>query len=457
MTSVFRLVLLGMGLMLSLSSVTEADEVVGRVVDFKNAGYFGVLGKQDGRTVFLYARLKEVACPSTEQERERDTMMQGDDDQRQGRAANDFTRGLVGEQTVTVHFDRLEPDGISCFARVTLEDGRDVGRELLKAGLGWLRDPRNADAELVALQSEARRSGEGIWSERWYKDLGPLWWKILCGIGVLFLLLLALVLLPLLGELLLLAVVWPISLISGGKEGESAGSPAAEPVRQAPARGANREIERLKMAALADAEEYKGSQSAEDVPSALASYQRAEKHYAERIMASTASDDDLDVVWRELISAVETAPGNAWLFDRCLQLLGQVGGSVKESHPEWSQQCQNELGQRWPEMLDSFEKCRSARKGGRIGLLDHIGRQSGGHLPTLPQGQVERARQAARQKALAAVQACRTNPEAWFQLSYQFFASGEEAYSKELDEVVDALKEAHGASLGTVDNSDEEA
>jgi len=188
MTSVFRLVLLGMGLMLSLSSVTEADEVVGRVVDFKNAGYFGVLGKQDGRTVFLYARLKEVACPSTEQERERDTMMQGDDDQRQGRAANDFTRGLVGEQTVTVHFDRLEPDGISCFARVTLEDGRDVGRELLKAGLGWLRDPRNADAELVALQSEARRSGEGIWSERWYKDLGPLWWKILCGIGVLFLL-----------------------------------------------------------------------------------------------------------------------------------------------------------------------------------------------------------------------------------------------------------------------------
>jgi endonuclease YncB( thermonuclease family) len=450
---------LWLGLALSVPSTVDAEVVVGRVVDVRNAGYFGVVSERDGRPFLLYVRLRDVACPSTDQDR--DNRKQEASDKRHGEAANRFVQALIGGKTVTVEFDRLEPDKPSCFAHVRLEDGTDVGRELLYAGLGWLRDPAAADPDLIAVQAEARNEGRGIWGERRYKAQRPMWQKVLLAIGLLVLVPVVLILIPLLGELLLLAVVGSITGIAYLLRGKGGSKPQAVVDAAAASGPAKRtvdpEIERLKTTALAQASAYAENRSLDDIRSGLAHYQSAEKHYVEEVLGGDGPAAALDAVRDELVRAVETAPGNGWLFERCLRLVGQVHGGVKDRVPDWAQECQDALAERWPEMVASYEKCRAAERGGMVGLADHIGRQSGGRLPTLPQQHVNAAGRSARQEALAAVQSCLVNPEAWFQLSYQFFAAGDEAYSEELDTVVDALKDAHGAALAMADGSDKEA
>jgi endonuclease YncB( thermonuclease family) len=46
-----------------------------------------------------------------------------------------------------------------------LKDGRELGKELLKAGLAWHYKEYNSDPELAALEDEARKARRGLWHD----------------------------------------------------------------------------------------------------------------------------------------------------------------------------------------------------------------------------------------------------------------------------------------------------
>lgn len=51
-------------------------------------------------------------------------------------------------------------------ARIVLEDGRDLGRELVREGLAWwYRQYAADDAELGALEQDARAARRGLWAD----------------------------------------------------------------------------------------------------------------------------------------------------------------------------------------------------------------------------------------------------------------------------------------------------
>jgi len=47
-----------------------------------------------------------------------------------------------------------------------LKDGRELGKELLKAGLAWHYKEYNSDPELAALETEARQARRGLWQDK---------------------------------------------------------------------------------------------------------------------------------------------------------------------------------------------------------------------------------------------------------------------------------------------------
>ncbi len=47
-----------------------------------------------------------------------------------------------------------------------LEDGRELSREMLKAGYAWHYKEHNSDPELAALEEEARQEQRGLWRDK---------------------------------------------------------------------------------------------------------------------------------------------------------------------------------------------------------------------------------------------------------------------------------------------------
>jgi len=78
--------------------------------------------------------------------------------------AKSFTTGLVGNQEVVVRvkdvdrYRRIVGD-------VELKDGRDLGQELVRAGLAWMYRQYTSDPTLARLEAEAREAKRGLWSE----------------------------------------------------------------------------------------------------------------------------------------------------------------------------------------------------------------------------------------------------------------------------------------------------
>lgn len=81
------------------------------------------------------------------------------------RKALKFTMHLARNLTVTVLVKDQDRYG-RVVGRVILPDGRDLGRELVRAGLAW-RHRRFApdDKTLKALEAEARSAGRGLWRD----------------------------------------------------------------------------------------------------------------------------------------------------------------------------------------------------------------------------------------------------------------------------------------------------
>jgi endonuclease YncB( thermonuclease family) len=84
-----------------------------------------------------------------------------------GKRAKQYLGELCEGQTITVDTTQRET-----FRRFTsfsyLEDGRELGQEMLKAGLAWHFKKFSSDPELVDLENSAKRNKVGLWVEQPY-------------------------------------------------------------------------------------------------------------------------------------------------------------------------------------------------------------------------------------------------------------------------------------------------
>jgi len=112
----------------------------------------------DGRKETIY--LKDIDCPDLKQP--------------YGKQAKLVTAAFIGNRDVVVRGLKRDKQG-RVSAEVLLDDGRNVGHELLKEGLAWWRRSASSDASLEVVEELARASGKGLWAD---SDPVPPWeWK----------------------------------------------------------------------------------------------------------------------------------------------------------------------------------------------------------------------------------------------------------------------------------------
>jgi micrococcal nuclease len=74
-----------------------------------------------------------------------------------------LTLSLVLGSTVTLIVDDWDRYG-RMVARVRMEDGRDLGRELVSRGLAWHYVKYSRDAALAEIERQARMARAGFWA-----------------------------------------------------------------------------------------------------------------------------------------------------------------------------------------------------------------------------------------------------------------------------------------------------
>jgi micrococcal nuclease len=112
----------------------------------------------DGRKETIY--LKDIDCPDLKQP--------------YGKQAKLVTAAFIGNRDVVVRGLKRDKQG-RVSAEVLLDDGRNVGHELLKEGLAWWRRSASSDVSLEVVEELARASGKGLWAD---SDPVPPWeWK----------------------------------------------------------------------------------------------------------------------------------------------------------------------------------------------------------------------------------------------------------------------------------------
>ncbi|MEW6267781.1 MAG: thermonuclease family protein [Thermodesulfobacteriota bacterium] len=78
--------------------------------------------------------------------------------------AKSFTADLVGGREVLVEVKDVDRYG-RIVGDVVLDDGRRLGRELVRAGLAWHYRRYSSDPELARLEGEARSARRGLWAD----------------------------------------------------------------------------------------------------------------------------------------------------------------------------------------------------------------------------------------------------------------------------------------------------
>jgi micrococcal nuclease len=117
-----------------------------------------IVGVTDGDTVKLLTsdsteikiRLEGIDCPEK--------------NQAFGQKAKQFTSDLCFGKQVT-----LEKTGMDRYGRtlgyIILEDGRNLNKEILKAGFAWHYKKYNQSEELDNLEAEAKTVKRGLWTD----------------------------------------------------------------------------------------------------------------------------------------------------------------------------------------------------------------------------------------------------------------------------------------------------
>ena len=112
----------------------------------------------EGRSETIY--LKDIDCPELKQP--------------YGKQAKHAIAAYVGNREVVVRSLKRDRDGRAT-AEILLQDGRNVGHELLKEGLAWWQRSASSDASLEVLEELARASRKGLWSDS--NPVPPWKWK----------------------------------------------------------------------------------------------------------------------------------------------------------------------------------------------------------------------------------------------------------------------------------------
>ena len=114
--------------------------------------------RHDGQSETIY--LKDIDCPELKQP--------------YGKQAKHAIAAYVGNRDVVVRGLTRDKQG-RVSAEVLLDDGRNVGRELLKEGLAWWQRSASSDASLEVVEELARASGKGLWADS--NPVPPWKWK----------------------------------------------------------------------------------------------------------------------------------------------------------------------------------------------------------------------------------------------------------------------------------------
>jgi endonuclease YncB( thermonuclease family) len=112
----------------------------------------------EGRNETIY--LKDIDCPELKQP--------------YGKQAKHAIAAYVGNREVVVRALKRDRDGRAT-AEILLQDGRNVGHELLKEGLAWWQRSASNDASLEVLEELARASRKGLWADS--NPVPPWKWK----------------------------------------------------------------------------------------------------------------------------------------------------------------------------------------------------------------------------------------------------------------------------------------
>ncbi|MBZ5586228.1 MAG: thermonuclease family protein [Acidobacteriia bacterium] len=118
-----------------------------------------VIGISDGDTIKVLQdgvskriRLWGIDCPEAKQAF--------------GTRAKQFTGDLAFERTVTVRVHDVDRYGRQV-AEIILPDGRNLNREIVKAGFAWwYRQYARHDVELETLEAEAKTAKRGLWADK---------------------------------------------------------------------------------------------------------------------------------------------------------------------------------------------------------------------------------------------------------------------------------------------------
>jgi endonuclease YncB( thermonuclease family) len=114
--------------------------------------------RHEGRSETIY--LKDIDCPELKQP--------------YGKQAKHAIAAYVGNREVVVRALKRDRDGRAT-AEILLQDGRNVGHELLKEGLAWWQRSASNDASLEVLEELARASRKGLWADS--NPVPPWKWK----------------------------------------------------------------------------------------------------------------------------------------------------------------------------------------------------------------------------------------------------------------------------------------
>ncbi|WP_462265957.1 thermonuclease family protein [Mucilaginibacter sp.] len=128
------------------SCETNTDKSLYKVIKIKDGDTIEILSS-DNQPIAV--RLAEIDCPEKTQAF--------------GQKAKQFTAELCFGKRVRISNGTRDRYGRTV-AEVTLEDGTNVNRELVKNGYAWQYTAYSKSAELAELQEEAKAQHLGLWS-----------------------------------------------------------------------------------------------------------------------------------------------------------------------------------------------------------------------------------------------------------------------------------------------------
>jgi endonuclease YncB( thermonuclease family) len=114
--------------------------------------------RHDGRNETIY--IKDIDCPELKQA--------------YGKQAKQVITAYVGSRDVMVRALKRGRNGLGT-AEILLQDGRNVGHELLKEGLAWARPEKGQDQSLEDMEQLAKAERKGLWSDP--NPVAPWKWK----------------------------------------------------------------------------------------------------------------------------------------------------------------------------------------------------------------------------------------------------------------------------------------